>query len=153
MNVPLVHYREGVKYWLAEDYAIQTPFRPDSAIETKWIDLTADGLLVIREGFAWDGPSGPASDTPDGMPGALVHDALYALMRSGLIPITYRAAVDAFFHSILLVSGMQPERAALWHAAVQEFAAAAADPNEPDPYPILEAPRPYQRTGEDLLRD
>ncbi len=41
-----------------------------------------DGVLTIRSGYAWDGPGGPAMDTPAAMYGSLSHDALYHHSRS-----------------------------------------------------------------------
>jgi len=58
---------------------------PQSDIQTDYIDLGADGRLVIRKGYAWDGPSGLTIDTSTFMRGSLVHDALYQLIRHGFI--------------------------------------------------------------------
>ena len=74
-------YRKGYKYQLADDYTIQIDTKPPEEIETQFISLSIDGLLTIKDGYAWDGPSGPTIDTPNFMTPSLVHDAIYQLMR------------------------------------------------------------------------
>lgn len=73
-------YKEGYKYQLAEEYTISIPIKPDSNIISDYIDLNNDGELVIKKGYAWDGPSGPTIDSLNFMRGSLVHDALYQLI-------------------------------------------------------------------------
>ena len=46
-----------------------------------FVRLTKDQRLVIKDQYAWDGPSGPTVDTKTFMRGSLVHDALYQLLR------------------------------------------------------------------------
>jgi len=58
-----------------EDTGINLPAR----IITDFMHIDCGGSLCIREGYSWDGPSGPAIDTVDFMRGSLVHDALYQL--------------------------------------------------------------------------
>lgn len=83
MRCDRIAYYTGVKYWLATLYARMTRIRPRFDIDTEWIDLTREGLLTIRPGYAWDGPSDPAPDLKCLMRGSLEHDALADLMRQG----------------------------------------------------------------------
>jgi hypothetical protein len=76
-----IRYRRGYKYQIVNDYRVQTDIRPDHDIETEFVQLDRAGVLTIRHGYAWDGPSGPTFDTADFMRGSLVHDALAGLMR------------------------------------------------------------------------
>ena len=78
-------YRKGYKYQLAEDEELQTLFRPDEIIYTTRIILYPNGKLLIRDGYAWDGTSGPVIDRKTNMRGSCGHDALYQLMRMGLL--------------------------------------------------------------------
>ena len=78
-------YRGGYKYQLAEDEQFQTSFRPLVDIYTTRIWLTTEGLLTVLEGYSWDGVSGPVIDRKANMHGGLKHDALYELMRKGLL--------------------------------------------------------------------
>ena len=80
-----ISYKSGYKYQLVEEYQVEISVTPEKNIQTNYIDLTTEGLLTIKNGYAWDGPSGPTIDTPNFMRGSLVHDALYQLMRNKLI--------------------------------------------------------------------
>jgi hypothetical protein len=121
-----IRYRKGYKYQLAEDAEIYVDIYPVHDIETDWIALSFAGRLTARTGYAWDGPSGPTIDTPDSMRGSLFHDALYQLMRLGLLDQKYRPIADKLLHDICIEDGMNHLRAALWKMAVEDFAAGAA---------------------------
>ena len=97
-----IHYRRGYKYQLAEEFRIQTDIKPASDCVMEFITLRMDGLLIIRKGYAWDGPSGPTFDTKDFMRGSLVHDAIYQLIGEGLILRTWKVYAD---ESLSLVCG------------------------------------------------
>jgi hypothetical protein len=76
-------------------------------IETDWLWLGESGQLIVKKGYAWDGPSGPTIDTKNFMRGSLVHDALYQLMRLGKIDKnTYRDAADKELVRICREDGM-----------------------------------------------
>ena len=133
----MIKYRKGYKYQLAEDYSHKTNVIGYD-IETEFIRLTLVGILFIRSGYAWDGPSGPTFDTKNSMRGSLVHDALYQLMRQGHIPQEFRLYADEILRDICVEDGMSEIRADLWEKAVNIFASAAANPeNEKD---VLTAP-------------
>lgn len=95
---------------------------PEVHIITEHIELSPDGKLAIKAGYAWDGPSGPALDTPSGMRASLVHDALYQLMRMGLLPILWRKEADLELRRIAREDGMSFTRARYWYWAVRMFA-------------------------------
>jgi hypothetical protein len=76
-----IRYKAGYKYQLHEEYTTHVPFFPYRDIHTLYIRLSMNGELHIREGYAWDGPPGPAIDTPSLMRGSLERDALHQLMR------------------------------------------------------------------------
>ena len=84
-----IKYKSGYKYQLHEDYRhpqqLSITASDKDNIITDYIELSTDGYLFIRKGYAWDGPSGPTFDTRNFMRGSLVHDALYQLMRQELI--------------------------------------------------------------------
>ena len=90
-------YRKGYKYQLAADEIFQTSFRLGVDIITDRIDLYTDGMLVVRDAYSYDGPSGPVVDRKTNMRGAAGHDALYELMRKGLIPYTMWRLADKDF--------------------------------------------------------
>ena len=84
-----IRYRSGYKYQLADEYSVKVRVVPEQNIVTgptnQFINLDTDGALVIKGGYAWDGPSGPTIDTKNFMRGSLVHDALYQIMRLELL--------------------------------------------------------------------
>lgn len=138
-----VRYRRlgGYRYLLAEDFAIHVPIFPRRPIEHPFISLSLGGLLTVRRGYAWDGASWPAVNTPDFCRGSLVHDALYQLIREGLLDSPGdRASADAVLRDICLFDGM-PLLRALWvWFAVRVFAGGATRPRIDVRDKILEAP-------------
>ncbi|NDB81874.1 MAG: DUF1353 domain-containing protein [Alphaproteobacteria bacterium] len=104
-------YTDGWKYQLKEDYVIKSGIIPPLNVETEYIQLLGDGTLTIREGYAWDGPSGPTIDTKNFMRGSLVHDALYQLIREKHLPLSYRDKADRLLQSICKEDGMSAFRA------------------------------------------
>lgn len=127
MKGDTIKFRKGYKYQLAEDYSIKTDVLTFS-IDTEYIKLNSDGMLTIKEGYSWDGASGPTVDTNSTYRGSLVHDAFYQLMREKFIPLTYRKQADDIFRSIIVEDGMWAVRALLWEEALHTFAEPAADP-------------------------
>jgi hypothetical protein len=75
-----IKYSRGYKYQLEETFVINIPIKPEKPCQNKWASLNSEGRLVIEEGYAWDGPSGPTFDTKNFMRGSLVHDILYQFM-------------------------------------------------------------------------
>lgn len=137
MTDAAIHFRSGYKYQLAADYHIALPI-VGHAVRTEYVSMTGTGQLTIRSGYCWDGASGPTIDTRNSQRASLVHDALYQLMRSTLLPAGYREIADHMLHQLLLEDGMSRVRAWLWWRAVRRAAGAAARPSRERP--ILVAP-------------
>lgn len=124
-----ISYRNGYKYQIATDYTVTIPITPENDIQTDFIALNTAGELVIKKGYAWDGPSGPTIDTPNFMRGSLVHDALYQLMREQhLNNHNYRDAADRLLRKLCREDGMNPIRAWFVYKGVSLFGDPAADP-------------------------
>ena len=120
------------KYITLEEYRHKTPFH-HMAAKAPLVELAHDGTLIISPGFFWDGASGPTVDTQDSMRGSLVHDALYFLMRLGLIPIEAKQEADRLLEVICIEDGMSPIRARAWYDAVTVAALrCATEPQPPD---------------------
>lgn len=124
-----IKYRAGFKYQLAKNYSLDTLISPNQEIETKYIDLSISGLLTIKAGYSWDGPSGPSVDTKNFMAGSLVHDALYQLLRMELLHEGYRLAADMLLKEICIGVGMSPFRAGYINKILQWFGSSAAHPD------------------------
>lgn len=134
-----IKYRSGYRYVLVEDYAVQLAHvRPERDIATEYIVLSRSGLLWIRHGYAWDGASGPTIDTRSTMRGSLVHDALYQLIRDGLLDMDQRNDADQELCDICVEDGMYPWRAHLWLDTLGCMGAAAATGD--GGRPVLAAP-------------
>ena len=91
------------------------------ACKTDWVELKADGTLVITNRYAWDGASGIAINTENAIAASCGHDALYQLMDLGLLPLTQRLKADACLRRWLIEDGMIELRANLWFFAVRLF--------------------------------
>ena len=135
------------KYQLLRDYNVEIRLKPpeDITTTTEFVYLSKSGQLIIRKGYAWDGPSGPTFDTNAFMRGALVHDSLYQLIREGRFGQEKspdwkkaRRVADNEMKRLCREDGMWKIRAWYTFKAVRLFAAFAAKPNRklaPDPIP------------------
>ena len=124
-----IRYRSGYKYQLVDEYSVRVSVIPDENIGTEFIDLNTDGILVIKRGYAWDGPSGPTIDTKNFMRGSLIHDALYQLMRQKhLSSGRWRVEADLDLKLICREDGMSRIRAWWVHLGVRLGGGPAASP-------------------------
>lgn len=111
----------GWKYELLGSCTFPIPeIKIDVVAINNYLTLT-DGILHIKSHYAWDGASGPAIDTKNFMRGSVVHDALYQLMRQGLLDKKYRKAADMALRRICIKNGMGKLRAAWVYMAVRTF--------------------------------
>ena len=122
-----VRYKSGFKYQLTEDYihklSMNFPKVPNE-IETDWIWLGENTTLtiILKKGYASDGPSGPTIHTKNFMRGAFVHDGLYALIREGhLDKNIYRIHADSELYNICRADGMSWIRANIVYYSVRVF--------------------------------
>ena len=147
-----IQYNDGYKYQLKQDYALSVPLKPAARFDSDFLLLETDGRLLIKQGYAWDGPSGPTIDTLNFMRGSLVHDALYQLMREDCLDhIQDRAVADQLLRAICIADGMWRLRAWWVYQGVRWFGNPYADP-ACKRRPIW-APRKYvQRTSADQSR-
>jgi hypothetical protein len=79
------------------------------------------GYLILKAGYAWDGPSGPTLDSKDFMRGSLVHDAIYQLIREGIIPRECKDAADDLLIALCKADGMGAIRRWYVLQAVKRF--------------------------------
>ena len=121
----MIHYRSGYKYQLHATYSIHVDIFPKEDKHTYYIDLSKEGLLTIRESYAWDGPSGPTIDTKSFLRGSLVHDALYQLIRMGRLEKSDRKQADKELYKICRKSGMSIVRAWYVYGMLRAFARSA----------------------------
>ncbi len=126
-------YKElsNYKYQLTEDYRVGVEASPSRAVETPYLSFSGSGQLIIRKGYAWDGPSGPTIDTITFMRGSLVHDALYQLMRMAVLDHTEsREYADRLLRKMCVEDGMWKFRAWYVYVALRWFGRKSALPSE-----------------------
>ena len=117
-----ITYRDEWKYLLKNDYVHQTKFS-EIVFSTDYISLDTDGLLTVKSGYAWDGPSGK-----NFIRGSLIHDALYQLIRIGYLGLSDRVYSDTLLRKICREDGMSWIRAWWVYRAVRVFGNSSANP-------------------------
>jgi hypothetical protein len=131
----VIHYKRGYKYQLVKRARLRLPWKPARMArilgpeDVPMATLTTEGWLVIEPLYAWDGPSGPAIDTPSFMGASLVHDVLYQMIRLGQLPIEWRDKADKIMLGLCLGGGMWWPRAWWCYYGVQRGAEFAARPD------------------------
>ena len=78
-------------------------------------------MLLIKQGYSWDGPSGPARDTNNFMRASLVHDALYQLIEESQLHKKHRKDADKAMRKICKEDGMGGPRRFWTYWAVRIF--------------------------------
>jgi len=115
-----IEYKGGYKYQLHGSYFVMIDLKQPKNIVTDYIHLNPSGLLEIKRGYCWDGPSGPTIDTKNFMRGSLVHDVLYQLMRyDHLNRGKFRAVADKILREHCIEDGMGRFRAWIVYHGVQ----------------------------------
>jgi len=122
----MITYKGGYKYQLAEEYLIETGIEIPESVETDYFAMDTNGSLIIRKGYAWDGPSGPTWDSVNFIRGSLVHDPGYQMMSEMLIPMDRKEPFDRLLQEICLEDGMSSLRAWYVYRAVRHFGHASA---------------------------
>jgi hypothetical protein len=96
------------KYELLKDYFYKCDFLAQLPDFCHLYFVKVDSTLIVRNGYQWDGPSGPTIDDDTNIRASLIHDALYQSMRTRLIAKTFkfRRVIDKIFSAILKEDGM-----------------------------------------------
>lgn len=125
-----IRYRSGYKHQNAEDAYFETGIHVGHVVGTEdgYVILWPMGRLLIKEGFSWDGASGPMPDKNTIMRGSMAHDALYRLMREGKVPGENRQLADRLLRRLCLEDGMPIAEAESIYLIVRKRAASAARP-------------------------
>lgn len=133
-----IFYKDGFKYQEHTDVTVNLPVNPGVFYDGAFFRIDYDGALLIRAGYAWDGPSGPTWDRVQLMRGSIVHDVLYQLMRMGVIPPTYRIHADRLYRDLIYMDGCWKITAEAHYRGLRIGAGYAAKPK--NRRPILSAP-------------
>lgn len=123
MKCDRLFYKEGYKYQLSRDCSLLTAIKGID-IRLDYLSLAPDGLLTLKKGYAWDGCSGPTLDDKTNMRGGAFHDAIYQLMRLGLISTDWREYADKeVLKGLCMQDGMNRFRAWYYYEGVHNFVA------------------------------
>ena len=101
------------KYVICRTYKIKLNFCTGFSVLGSKYDLSADGILEIKHGYAWDGASGPTFDTRNTMRASCVHDVLYQMMRESDIPTTFKDSADMELSLLMIEDGINSNK--LWN--------------------------------------
>lgn len=124
------------KFFLFKFYVLKQPFSceidtPKELTDHKgiiaryeFITLKRD-KIVIDKNYTWDGASGISWDNTPFIFASIVHDALYALIREGKIPVKYRKWADDVMWAINRHHGMWRVRCFWTWAGVRLFGGSA----------------------------
>lgn len=102
--------KKGYKYQLQQDVELQTPFLVES-VDERYFSLDPEGLLTIREGYAWDGASGPAVDDQTNLTQSCVHDVFCQMVEMNFVKLIDRERVDWYFRELL---GLRTQQDGVW---------------------------------------
>lgn len=135
-----VTYRSGYKHQNDKMRVYQTDIIPDKVVETRYITLNTDGRLFIMQGYAWDGPTGVPDiwGTRWLIRPSLIHDALYQLLREGMLPADWRRRADIEFKLACHADARWKWLGNTAYWFVRKFGKVAADPASKRP--VLTAP-------------
>ena len=117
-------YIGNYKYVLRENLNLKTVIVGYS-VENEYFALDTDGLLTIYSGYSWDGVSGPMIDSDNSMLGGCVHDALYQMIRMGLIEPMEKEFADLIMKQLFIRCGMSKIRAGYAYYGVKWFGASS----------------------------
>ena len=122
----MIKYRslKPYKYQLVEEYMVKTAIKmkdQDGGMFCYLRPVATGSMLVMKQGYSWDGTSGPTVDTENTMRAGLVHDSLYQLLREGVIGQEYVDYADELFHKILREDGVSRFRAWYYFKGVSNW--------------------------------
>jgi hypothetical protein len=140
-TIGYIAVKKGYKYQTQSPTLYYTNIFGHNA-HTDYIRLYDDGIMILAKGYAYDGPSGPTIDGDSNMYAAGGHDALYQLIRLGLIPKEYKKNADSLFYEWCIQGGMWKIRAYTWEKAVNIFGNMCLDEDDED-NKIFVYPRKY----------
>lgn len=142
----LIGYKKGYKYQVSYTVQVDTGIIPPIPIDSDYSSLSGDGILTIKKGFSYDGPSGPTISSPNFMAASLCHDALYEMLRLAYLPekMGFRKKADKLLRKMCCDNGMTKIRAAWVYAGVRIGARPSSRPSHARK--IIKAPAKGWRT-------
>ena len=81
------------RFRLAEPVEVKLEGTPPPDVNHDWF-LIHGGTIRIKDGYMWDGTSGPTMQTRGNRLAGLVHDALYQCIRGGYLDASWKDFAD-----------------------------------------------------------
>lgn len=124
MRPTFKYARQSGKYRfiVTEDYGFQTGLKIGYDVFHPWFRLHHDGLLILKDGYAWDGAT-CFPDIASIIRGSAVHDCICQLTNNNLIKPRYRKHGDDLLLKCCLEDGMLPLLAGAVYGAVRGWTA------------------------------
>jgi hypothetical protein len=139
-----VYYSDGYRWLLREDAAFQT-YLCGYDVHNDMIALSPSGFLLVKRGYATDGVTGITGtpwawllERPWLRRGSFGHDAIYQLIRLGLLPRECKKAGDQLLHDCCLQDGAWAWQADFALTMVRRHGQGAVMPSSERP--VLVAP-------------
>ncbi len=79
------------------------------------------GLLVLKEGFYWDGFTGVPIKPQTTLRASMIHDMFYISFRRGRIDLKFRKYADKLFKHLLIEDGIPRIRAWFYYRVVRSL--------------------------------
>jgi len=98
---PGSHWWSTKKWITKRECRFKTKLRPPTAVGNKYVQLTPEGILTLREAYVFDGVT-RGFDTVKSMRAAAKHDGGCQLIEEGKLPWSFRLPVDDEFLSTLI---------------------------------------------------
>lgn len=121
----------GACFQLAKPYSFITSARPNKVVSYSFITLYPNGVCYLAAGFAWDGASGLLKQIQCLIRGSAEHDAIYRLIREGLLPPGFKAIADAELRTNVIKDGGTRAEADIVYEAVTLFGISALEGGNP----------------------
>jgi hypothetical protein len=110
----MIAYKKGFKYQICEEYRANVGIVGyDVKSKDGWVRLKPDGELILKNGFGWDGSSGPTWDNNHDKQSSAEHDALCKLVRWGLLPSFLLHQINERYRDRCIEDGMWKAKARL----------------------------------------
>ena len=145
LSTEMLYGKVTWKYQLKRDVVFKTNIKGAACTVPGYIYLRQDGILIVKAGYACDGPSGPLPlggifgfdgtiDTEDFMAAAVLHDALYQLMRTRKLGQEWRLQADIELDLYCKGADMGVVRRWYVKKSLRKFAGFAARPGKDATY-------------------
>ena len=125
----MILYKDGYRFQTCAEYQADTGIIPPTHIKTDWIELDIYGHLNLTKGYAWNGADFPAINDKTNIAASAEHDALYQLIRLGLLPMSYKELADRRLRLRMRKAGASVFRSTYYELSVMLGGGHAVDPS------------------------